>query len=346
MRRWLLAILLLFIFAAGALAWLHSQGYIARGHETLHLAINKWPSDELLYLAQQKGFFKDAGVDVNLVVLNDITEIRDAIRFNRVDGGTMTLTEVLTMHAAGTPTKIVLLQDFSNGADVIIARAGIANVAGLRARRVGVEKNSLGMLVLAEALAQKGMTLANVTVVPTEQPDMEAALRQKKIDAAVTYPPFAPGILRDRRFNAIFDTTRIPATVIDVLALREEEFRSHKAQIPAVIAAWDQALRYAHENPDEFRALIMQRENMSAEETDAALAGLKILDANEMRRLTERHALTRAIERTKDVLLTPAERAKTWDSREYFEPAPLFGALIFCRTTLRTGGAGCRPRMP
>lgn len=338
MRRLLSTLILMVVGLGAAMAVALQTGYLWRKHDVLHIAISSWPPDELLALAEARGFFRDAGIDAKLHRMDDITAIRNAVRFDGVDGGTMTLVEMLNLHAVNSvPTKIVLLQDFSNGADVITASKAIQNIASLRGKKVGVESSSVGILLLAEALTSQNMRLDDVNVIAIEQSEIATALAAGVIDAAVFYPPYTTEILRDARFHRLFDSSQISGTIIDVLVLRAEEYEAHKAQLPRLIAVWDRAVRYAREHPDEFRQLLMTRESMTAAEADNALGGINILDANDMRRLIERRMEARAIERTKDVFLTPTERVKAWPAEQYIELKPLFGAMAYKGRVMQPG---------
>lgn len=233
----------------------------------LRVAINAWPAYELIYLAQEKGFFREAGADVRLVEFGSLSDARRAYETGRVDGLATTIVEVLMARdATERDLRIVRLLDFSNGADVIVAGPGIRSLADLRGKRVGVELASLGIYVLARALELEGLTLADVEPVPKDQKTMRDALFAGELDAVVTYPPESVATLQDARFRVVFSTLQIPGEVLDVLALDADVLRRRPAQVAAFLRGLDGAFTYYQQHPDDACRIMAEREGISAQE--------------------------------------------------------------------------------
>ena len=65
-----------------------------RAHPTpLRIGINAWPGYEFLYLAQEKGFFREAGVEVQLIEFNSLSDVRRSFERNQIDGFAGTMVE-------------------------------------------------------------------------------------------------------------------------------------------------------------------------------------------------------------------------------------------------------------
>ena len=135
----------------------------------LRVGINAWPPYEFLFLAQEKGFFRDAGVDVKLVEFGSLSDARQAFENGKLDGWAATLVEVVMVHdGAMRKPRILRLLDFSDGADVIIAGKDTQSIRDLRGKRCGVEQASLGVFLLGRALESEGLHLTDVTLVSKE----------------------------------------------------------------------------------------------------------------------------------------------------------------------------------
>ena len=133
------------------------------------IGINPWPGYEFLYLAEQKGFFKQVGANIKLVQLASLTDAQETYIEGHTDGMTSTLTEVVQApFLGGKPLNVVLVTDYSNGGDVIIASKDIPDLTSLKGKTVGCEVSSLGIFILQRALKTVGLTLSDVTVVNVE----------------------------------------------------------------------------------------------------------------------------------------------------------------------------------
>src|ERR1051326_7331209 len=181
----------------------------------LRLGVNFWATTEFIFLAQSQGYFDQEGIPVELVEYSSLNDLRRGFERGQVDAMACSLVEVL-MARENTSRRPQLVQivDFSNGADFIVAKPGIASVAALKGRRVGAETGSMGILVLGRALEQAGLSLDDVSVISKDQSNMERTYLSGEVDAAVTYPPFSVG-LNGEKGHIIFDSTHIPGEVVD-----------------------------------------------------------------------------------------------------------------------------------
>ena len=254
----------------------------------LRIGINAWPANEFLFLAQEKGFFAAQGVDVRLIEYGSLGDVRRAFDRGQVDGMTGTLVELLeSRDATRRAPRAFLVTDFSNGSDMILARQSIAAVSQLAGKRVAAEPESVGVFVLARALARAGMPFSAVAVVATDQTDMAKNLESGWVDAAVTYPPASCETMQIPGTRVVFSSADIPGEVVHVVALAGDVLERRLDDAARIVRAWDQSLAYAAEHPSEARELMASRERISVEEFGAALAGMTLLGSKEQRPLFE-----------------------------------------------------------
>ena len=250
-------------------------------------------------LAEDKGFFRDEGVDVRLLEFNSYADSRRAYDSRRIDGMGSTAIEVLiTRDQSGRNTRIVRVLNFSEGADVIVAGKDVRSMRDLRGKRIGVELDTFGMYVLARALELEGMSLQDVTPVSTGQGSMVAHLLKGVIDAAVTYPPASTRLLADPRFHAVFSTAQIPGEVVDVIAIGGFVLRERPRQVAGFLRGVDRAFAYLKENPEDACRLMAEGVNLPVEEFRESLTtGLHLVGPEEQAEyLAEGGRLQRVIE--------------------------------------------------
>lgn len=270
--------LLLFL---AVVALLFSMGCMPKKSATLRVGINAWPGYEFLYLAQEKGFYRDEGLDVRLVEFNSLSDARRAYERGQIDVIGTTVIEVLQArdNSSRSP-QIVQVIDYSDGADVILARPGITSLAGLRGKRVGVELASLGIYILARGLEKNQMGLGDVEIVSVDQTAMEGAFRKGELDAIVTYPPTSTMLLRDGKANIVFSSAQIAGEVIDVIAVEEAVNVGRAGDVAKLLRAYHRAIAYMRQHPADACRIMAEREGITAEEFHAALTdGLRLVTA-------------------------------------------------------------------
>ena len=189
---------------------------------------------------------------------------------------------------------------------------------------MAAEPESVGMFILARALARQGMPFSAVAVVATDQTDMAKNLDSGWVDAAVTYPPVSFEIMQIPATRTVFSSADIPGEVVDVVALAADVLERRVDDAARIVRAWDQSLAYAADHPDEARELMASRERISVEDFGAALAGIKLLSAGEQRPLFEPGGpLARAIGASAGTLREAAQIRSGSAGTECLAPEPL-----------------------
>lgn len=252
----------------------------------IRLAINPWPGYEFLFLAAQQGYFKEVGLDVELIPFNSLSDAQRAYIGGRVDGFASTMIEAVQSQVLSRrPLQVVMVPDYSNGGDVVIARKPIASPADLKGKRIGAEVSSLGIYMLHRTLASAGLTLADIELANIEQIRGPQAFSDGLIDAYVTYPPFSVKILEDPATRVIFTSAQIPYDIIDTISISTDTLQSHPQLVPKLYRAWQMALDYARDNPQRAHALMATRQGISVEAFTAALDDIHVIDSVEQYRL-------------------------------------------------------------
>src|SRR5258707_11148575 len=120
----------LFIIALAGLA-----GIAGTMAAPIKIAYSDWPGYTVLEVAKQKGWFKDAGLDVELVWFEYSPSI-DAFAAGKIDGVTIVAGDDMVTGASGAKSKIVCLIDYSEGSDMIVCAPGIESIKDLKGKKV------------------------------------------------------------------------------------------------------------------------------------------------------------------------------------------------------------------
>ena len=253
--------------------------------EPLRIGINAWPPFELLYLAEQQGFFKEAGVAVDLCDFSSYTGILRAYHQGNIDGFFATLNEIMITENFQDIPAVVLVADYSYGADAVLARHGIARPAQLRGRRIAFEESALGSYMLERVLEIGGLSLSDVRPVNKLPEEGGEAFRRGEVDAVITYEPDLGKLLREKGAHVVFTSREIPGEILDVMALRRAAVEGRAPEIGRILKAWFRALDYEKAHPQEAAAFMAKRQGVTVEEFLRAMGGVHIPDLEENRDL-------------------------------------------------------------
>jgi len=249
----------------------------------LKVAAHVWPGYEFMFLADEFGWL-DAS-QVELVPTGFASESLDALLAGEVDAAALTLDEVLLAREQGVRLTIVLVFNVSAGADVVITRAQLADAQDLRDMRIGYEEGAVGALMLEKALRRAGLQLEDVVPVNLPPSAHLDAWDAGRIDALVTYEPFASH-LRKKGAVVFFDSRETPNSIFDVLAVRSERLgRPRAGAVRSLLAAHFRALEHFQRNPQDASYRMAPRLGLPAAEVSAAFRGLVLPDLANNHRL-------------------------------------------------------------
>lgn len=269
----------------------------------IKIATNPWPGYEFLHLAKQQGFFKANGLNVELLELTSLNDAQFAYINRSADGFTSTLVEAVKAPImGGKPLKIIMLPDYSNGGDMIIASEQFKSLAELKGKRIGCEVSSLGLYFLARALEVEGLSLDDVEVVNIEQSTTMVDLSDNRLDAVVTYTPFSIKILKQPGFHTVFSSADIPNEILDTISFSEEILQQHPGLADKMHKTWEMTLDFVSRNPQKSYSYMAKRHGVSVTDYQEALKDVVVLNSQQ-----QRHILQNKVEfaaKTKQVCKT------------------------------------------
>lgn len=244
----------------------------------LRVGFNAWPGYEFIYLARVKGFYDAHNVEVKLVELNSLGDVRRAFERGQIDIMASTMVEVLiAAENTGRVLRIIAVSDASSGSDMLLAQKEITQVAQLKGKRVGMEGGTVDVLVAGAALHSVGLSFNDVEVIGKSQDDLVADLRAGRVDAIETYPPYAIDLLKSGEYNRLFDTSSIPGEIVDTISVDAQVLANRQHDIERFLEAYFDAFDYFSKNIEESSAIMGQREGVTGAEFQQAIAGMQIL---------------------------------------------------------------------
>lgn len=251
--------------------------------EPLKIAYSDWPGWIAWEIGVQKGWFKEAGVEVDFQWFDYVPSM-DAYVSGKVDGVCMTNGDALVTGATGKPSVGIIINDFSNGNDMIVAAPGIESMKGLKGKKVGLEEGFVSHLLLLTGLEKNGMKADDVTIVNTPTNETPQVFGSKAVDAIGAWQPNSGQALKALPGSKpVFTSADSPGIIYDLLYVSTESLEKRKDDWAKVVKVWYRIADYIRdeENLDDTLKILSARVKISPEEYEPFLKGTYILKLDE-----------------------------------------------------------------
>ena len=211
---------------------------------TLKIGYSDWPGYTVLEVAKQKGWFKDAGLDVELVWFDYLPSL-DAFAAGKIDAVTVVGTDALVNGANGAKSKIIALLDYSDGSDMIVGAPGINSIKDLKGKKVGIEVTLVEHLLLLKALEANGMKQSDVEFVKTATNDTPQTLASGKVAAIGAWYPISGQALKQvAGSKKLFTSSEAKGLIYDVLSVSPTSYAKNKEAWTKITAIYYKCVDY------------------------------------------------------------------------------------------------------
>jgi NitT/TauT family transport system substrate-binding protein len=221
------------------------------GAETLKLGHSTWVGYGPLYIAQDKGFFKDEGLDVELIVMEDPKVRFPALAAGQLDVAVTTVDTMLNYLSDQQSYRYLFALDDSKGGDGIVADKDIQSVADLKGKDVAYAEGSVSQFYLGVLLKQAGLAFGDIQTQNMTAGDAGAAFVAGRVDAAVTWEPWLTRGRQAPQGHLLVDSSTTPGLITDMAMTTPETLKARKKDLEALYRAWIKAVDFQKANPDE-----------------------------------------------------------------------------------------------
>lgn len=234
-----------------------------------------------LYLGIDKGFFDNAGIDLQVNVGQGGAALVPPVVSGEYQFAFSNMVSILTGVSKGLPLQVIGAGSSSTGvegADVTMLHApqdsGIDSPADLAGKRVSV--NTVGNLLELlgrVAIDSAGGNSDDVQFVELGFPEAIAALMTGDIDAMVGAEPFGTVAIEDGNpaIASPYLDMSSESMLTSVYFTSQQQLAENPELFEAIRTAIDSSLSYAQEHPDEVRAQLPKFTQMTPEVIEKVL---------------------------------------------------------------------------
>ena len=253
-----------------------------------------------LYLGQDKGFFEEAGLELELVngmggpsavagVQSGSVDIAIAAPDTLVTSRTQGIELTALANAGSVPA------DGTGGSKVLVrADSDIDGAKDLEGKTIGVfGLKGLDDIAIMTAMDAEGADSSSVEFVNLDNSAMLGAVERGDIDAAAVAEPFQSQAVNDGELKVAFDFWPVANPEGSTLTLwftSDEQMTEDRAMVEAFTEAMTKSSAYADAHHDELRAILPTVTQMSEEQAEATSLQVysRELDIKDFERALER----------------------------------------------------------
>jgi NitT/TauT family transport system substrate-binding protein len=241
---------------------------------------------------RDSAFYRDYGIQVELLVIDDFEKSRDAFRAGGDKGGVDVMWSTVDAYALEYDglrrlnPKAILQYDWSRGGDAIAVDASIKSVADLRGKKLACAEATPSHYFALYVLTQGGLTNRDVDwVFTTSAVEAANVFKAGKVDAAVSWSPDVYVAARERTGGHILASTREATNLIaDIFVARGDFIERHPEDLRRFVAGWLKGVEMANANPDRTAALLARSfSGVGLEDAKGMLQDVKLPDYAENR---------------------------------------------------------------
>lgn len=217
-----------------------------------------------MYVAEQENYFKDQGLNIQLIPVASAAERDQLMQGGQADGILTDLVNTVIFNAEQPRLKVVrkARQAFPNAAQfrlLVSKESGINTVNDLKGVEIGISDNSVIAYWTDRVLQREGLSKADIKTQAIPNIVQRAQLLgQNQLKAGVLPDPLASlAILQGAK--VLVDDTKYVQLGQSVLAFRAPFLQQNVETVQKFLVAYDKAVLELRANPTKYRTLMIEK---------------------------------------------------------------------------------------
>ncbi len=237
-----------------------------------------WPGEYWVEIADKKGWFKEAGLNIQIIDTNPdyYKSLQDMVN-GKIDVQGFSLFDVMSFNAGGADLALVINADTSLGSEAVVARQDIENIQDLRGKTIGVDISSYTDYILGVALNRAGLSTDDVTRINVPGEKAADEFIKGTIDAVVTWEPIVTEIIEKANGRKLFDTSEVPGISPNGQTFHRSFIEERPEDVQAYVNVWHKTTQFMKENPKDAFGIIADIYKITPGEAQAFAQVDKIL---------------------------------------------------------------------
>lgn len=271
-----IAILLFFVLLFSFTAC----GKNASNSHKVKVGVTQWTGCYAWYALDKLDIYEKYNVDVEVVMFPNFSDGLNALASGDIDTYLTSTTSALNTFANGNDIQIILVEDYSLGADAAVATSDIQSIEDLRGKTVAAELGTGNYILMQEYLARHGLTEADYNYVNMSAGDAGNAFISGNVDCAMLWDPYVTESI-NAGGHILFTSADEEGIISLTVVANKKSIDEKKDELKNVMNAWFDGVNRINSGDKEFISAMADSAGVSYDEFLPMVDTVKFLSREE-----------------------------------------------------------------
>ena len=218
--------------------------------KTYTLGLVEWAPWATAYVAEQKGFWKSEGLDVQITQFSDYENGNvKAFKYGKIDFAIMMLGSAVNMIERNSKYTIIYEHCWSHGGDYFILSSKLTDISQLKHRKIGMYSKSLPVLFfLHKILGKSDLGLKDIDLLEVSNTaNLNKAFKAGVFSAIISYDPEASNAIKDKTGKLLFTSADFPGVIPEGIVVQNSILANHPGDVSKFMSAWLRSIKWQHD---------------------------------------------------------------------------------------------------
>jgi NitT/TauT family transport system substrate-binding protein len=234
-------ILVIFIFLL-----LQGSGF----SKTYTFGLVEWAPWATAYVAEQKGFWKAEGLDVQITQFSEYENGSvKAFKYGKIDFAIMMLGSAVNMIERNPKYTIIYEHCWSHGGDYFILSSKLSDLHQLKNRKTGIYTTTVPILFFLNKILEKSnLDIKDIDFIEVSNTvNLNQAFRRGIFSAIISYVPEASNVIKDKTGKLLYTSADFPGVIPEGVVVQNNILANHPGDVSKFLSAWLRSVKWQHD---------------------------------------------------------------------------------------------------
>ena len=263
-KKIIISIISLLLVGGIAYAW-HVSANRPVDSAPIKVGMAVYPGFGTLYIAQEEGFFKKYGVNVEIVPLS-LDAMFPALASGQVQMLVGSTDAMAIVADSGIPAKQIFSTSISNGADGIIVTSDVKSVSDLKGKTAYVSFGFPDHFFLRYVAQQAGLSNSDIKLVNLDADQIGSSFLAGKINYGATWEPWLSKASERPGGHVLVSSKDDPGIITDIVMARTDLIQNRRTDVENLMRGFFDAENWWQNNVPAGNAIVAKAFNLTPAE--------------------------------------------------------------------------------